>query len=253
MYLPSAINNFVLLETIFYSSFFPKESVEFVKEAICNTTAHVIDLFYDKNTITTDHLIKAVYSDCGFAPVFLNTLNESRQKSVDLSKRQLLVKVMILNSLEQVDSFMETVYEYRFGKYLRKYFVIVELARETNHNQWLYYLFAKFWRKQVLNVVVIFHKYSVQMYTYRLLADEGSSNVNISKPAAMQEQDFNLNIMNITEYPTSMIFFNKLTNLQKRKLVVSMYPLISRANPKNDGSPGYTGIDGNVAELIQLR
>lgn len=233
-----------------YSTFFPKESIQFTKDAICNTSRNVIDIFYMNTTTTTDHLLKLLYSECA-TPVLINTLNKrypNPEKETKLS-----TKVLLINSLDQVDTFMEFIYELRFRKDKRKYFVIIEWIRESNQDQWLYYLFAKFWRKQVLNVVVIFHKHSVQIYTYQLLADNNESlNANVSIPTAMQEQNFNLNVKNISHYDTSELFFNKLTNLQGRKLVVTMFPLISRANPKKDGS-SYTGIDGHVAELVRSR
>lgn len=250
MYLPSTINTFVFLETILYSTFFPKESLLFTKDAICNTSRNVIDIFYKNTTTTTDHLLKLLYSECA-TPILLNTIDKHIPNPETETK--LSTKVLLINSLDQVDTFMEFIYECRFRKDKRKYFVIIEWIRESNQEQWLYYLFAKFWRKQVLNVVVIFHKHSVQIYTYQLLADNGSLNANnISIPTAMQEQNFNLNVMNITHYDLSKLFFNKLTNLQGRKLVVTMFPLISRANPKKDGS-SYTGIDGHVAELVRSR
>lgn len=250
MYVPSSvINNFVFLEAILYSTFFPKESILFTKEAICNTSSTVIDIFYLNETTTTNHLVRLLYSECA-TPVLVNTLNKhipNPEKETKLS-----TKVMLINSLDQVDTFMNVVYEFRFRKDKRKYFVIIEWTGDSNQDQWLYYLFAKFWRKQVLNVVVIFHKQTVQIYTYQLLADSSSLNANVSIPTAMQEQDFNLNVVNITHLPTSKFFFNKLMNLQGRKLVVSMFPLISRANLKKDGR-SYTGIDGHVAELVRSR
>lgn len=249
MYLSSNINNFLFLETILYSSFFPKESIQFTKELICNTSAHVIDIFYIKSSATTDHLLQLIYKECS-TPVILNNAKETIPKPDNETK--LSSKVLIINSLDQVDTFMELINEYRFRKDRRKYFVVIELVRESNQEQWIYYLFAKFWRKQVLNVIVIFHKQSIQIYTYQLLADIGSPDANISKATAMQEQNFNLNVINITDYPTSNLFFNKLRNLQGRQLVVTMFPLVSRAIRNKDGT-AYTGIDGHVAELVRSR
>lgn len=249
MYVPLSINNFVFLETILYSTFFPKESILFTKDIICNTSANVIDLFYLKTTTTTDHLMKLLFKDCD-TPILVNTVSEYLQLPQNQTK--LSNKVLLINSLDQVDAFMEIVFEYRFSKEKRKYFVIIEFVRESNQDQWLYYLFAKFWRKQVMNVVVIFYKQTLQIYTYQLLADNGNQNTNISVPTAMQEQNFNLNVINITDYPIPKLFFNKLKNLQGRKLVVTMFPLISRAHPKKDGR-SYTGIDGHVAELVRSR
>lgn len=249
MHLLTTINNFVFLETVLYSSFFPKESIQFTKELICNTSTNVIDIFYIKSTTTTEHLLKLLYSECS-TPVLLNNLKVNMPKPDHQTK--LSIKLLIINSLDQVDTFMELVNEYRFRKDRRKYFVLIELVRESNQEQWIYYLFAKFWRKQVLNVVLIFHKKSLQMYTYQLLADVVNPDANISMPTAMQEQNFNLNVINITNYPISKLFFNKLTNLQRRQLVVTMFPLESRANPNKDGT-AYTGIDGHVAELVRSR
>ncbi len=249
MYLPASISNFVFLETLFYSTLFPKESIFYTKDAICETSHNIIDIFYMNTTTTTDHLIKLLYEECA-TPVLLTTLGHQIPEPEQETK--LSTKVLLINSLDQVDTFMEVIYEFRFGKDQRKYFVIIEWHRDSNQDQWLYYLFAKFWRKQILNVVVIFHKHTVQVYTYQLSADSGGLSVNISEPTAMQEQEFNLNVMNITGYPISKLFFNKLTNLQGRKLVVSMMPVKTRAHLKKDGR-SYTGVDGHVAELIRSR
>lgn len=249
MYLPLAsVNNVLFLETLFYSTLFPKESIQFAKDTICKTSHHVIDIFYLNTTVTTDHLLKLMYNECS-TPIILNSLSKQLPDTEQATK--LSTKVLLINSLDQLDNFMAAVYEHRFAKHQRKYFVIVESTGDLNQDQWLYYLFAKFWRKQILNVVVMFHKETIQMYTYKLLADIGSVNANVSVPTELQEQEFYLNVMNITRYPTSKLFFNKLTNLQRRKLVVSMFPLITRAYPKKDGS--YSGVDGNVADLIRSR
>lgn len=251
MYLPSNISHFLFLETVLYSAFFPKESILLAKDAICETSQNVIDLFYMNTTTTTDHMLKLLYSECA-TPVLVNVLNRRTPRRETETKSS--TKVFLVNALDQVDAFMDVIDEFRFEKDKRKYFVIVERIDATNHHQvqWLYYLFAKFWQKQVLNVVVIFHEHSLQMYTYQLLADDGGSS-NVSMPtAAMLEQTFNLRVMNITHYDIAALFFNKLTNLQGRKLVVTMFPLVSRAYLKKDGS-SYTGIDGNVAELIRSR
>lgn len=252
MYLPTNLNNLVFVETILYSTFFPKESILFTKAVICNNSyRNVIDLFYMNTTITTEHLIKLVYMECD-TPVLLNTFLNKHPASL-YEEPKLSTKVLILNSLDQVDTLMEVIDEYRINKDKQKYFVIVESIGESLHqDQWLYYLFVKFWRKQILNVVVIFHKHSVQMYTYQLLADTGCLNANTSMPTALQEKNFNLNLMNITNYPMSRLFFNKLTNLQGRKLMVTMVTVTTRAHPKKDGS-SYTGIDGHVADLVRTR
>lgn len=247
--LSSIISNFVFLETILYSTFFPKDSIQFTKDAICNTPSTVIDIFYLNTTTTTNQLLRLLYSECS-TPVLVNTLNKDIPNPEKETKSS--TKVLLINSLDQVDTFMNVVYEFRFQKDKRNYFVIIEWTGDSNQDQWLYYLFAKFWRKQVLNVVVIFHKNAVQIFTYQLLADSRNLNANISMPTAMQEQDFNLNVVNITHLPTSKFFFNKLTNLQGRKLVVTMFPLISRAHLKKDGR-SYTGIDGQAADLVRSR
>lgn len=236
------------METLFYSTLFPKESILVTKDTICKTSRNVIDLFYMNTTITTDHLLKLLYRECP-TPMLLHTL--SKQKPEPEQETQLSTKVLLINSLHQVDTFLDVIYEYRFGKAQRNYFVIVEDVRESNLDQWLYYLFAKFWRKQILNVVVMFHKDFIQMYTYQLSADVGKTS-DVTEHTEMQEEEFHLNVMNITNYPTSKLFFNKLTNLQRRKLVVTMIPIETRAIPMKDGR-SFTGIDGQVAELIRSR
>lgn len=257
MYLSESINRLVFIETLLYSAFFPEESIRFTKDAICQSSPNTIDIFYMNSTATTDHFLKLLYSEC-LVPVLLNRLGEHIE---DPEKNTAPTsKVLLINTVEQLDKFMEYIYEFRIGKDQRKYFVIIERHNHPNPDQWLYYLFAKFWRKQILNVVVVFFKDDVQIYTYHLLEDGRNSNVNNTLVPTVspnseqdyQEQEFYLNVMNITSYPTSEWFFNKLTNLQKRKLVVTMITVPSRAHLREDKT-SYMGIDGNVAELIRSR
>lgn len=63
MYLPKSITNFVFLETFLHSTFFAKESILYTKDAICETSNHVIDIFDMNTTTTTDNLIKLIYAE----------------------------------------------------------------------------------------------------------------------------------------------------------------------------------------------
>ncbi|XP_037030220.1 uncharacterized protein LOC119070041 [Bradysia coprophila] len=257
MYLAANINRLVFVEMLFYSAYFPDDAIRFTSDAICQSSHNIIDIFYVNTTTTTDRFLKLLYSKCP-VPVLLNQLGkyiENPEKDTRPS-----TKVLLINTMEQVDTFMDFIYEFRIGKDKRKYFVIIERHMEPNPDQWLYYLFAKFWRKQILNVVVVFYKESVQIFTYQLFEDCGNSDGSNISPTttspnseqAYHEQEFYLNVLNITSYPTSKWFFNKLTNLQRRKLVVTMISVPNRAYLREDKT-FYAGIDGNVAELIRSR
>lgn len=225
---PNNFEDHPLLPIIFESSL----------TVICRTEAHVINVYFDdtKSFLTSNNIMFLLSTNCDGAPLIVETYATALKKPVELKRPQLSSIVCIINdsTFELIGECLSLIKKSSEGKQFRRYFLVFEKVTQSSMD-WLRSLFREFWMKKVLNVVVIYYLECItHAISYHPFSETGFSLLNLTNRLQLTED----------------LFFNKLTNMNRHQIIISMYNQTNRATPLHTDRPGYGGVDGRVADLI---
>lgn len=228
-----------------YMASFPRAAIDEFREVICSVEAHVIHIYYDdtiQNSYTSGHVLRYLM-ECKSAPVQVETFASALVSKQDQRKSRLTVFVLLManNSEAALDFYTGVLVKKKERKHFRKFFVVFEEVGEGNPTKWLMHLFRIFWNKNIVNVVVaFFHQQNLQLFTFNPFTDNGFQLHNISVE----------NISNEKRFFEKDMFFNKIMNLHKKTLNVTMDDEEQRACFRDNR---YYGVDGELAVLMEER
>lgn len=202
---------------------------------LCSTDSNTIHLLaIDKaNFDEIDELIEWLNSDCSFKTIQLSAIEMIPTTTLQYHSE---VTVFMVNARESIHLFLKAVTGYRGSNRHHRFLVVFKFRYDLSM---LSFIFKGLARKTTFKIVVIMHdELGVSTLTYNPF-DETFDNFTNTTEAEM----------------TKDVFVRNRSDLRGRgrNLVVSMHEQNDRAVMKKDGRPGYTGVDGMTAELLEER
>lgn len=224
-----------------YSPPYNQDVIRNVSSRICLQESHVIRIIVNDGAIiplTAQHILHDLNANCLAAPVEVMLDSVFQLRSQEQYPFQLCVFVFVLSDWRQFRS--EWFNRRLEAKGLQRYVFVIEELVEASEEQtdWLHNIMAELWMKQILNVVVIFSNKGEKLRWFSYT------------PFGKWNPQIELIEMN----STSDWFFDKLRDVGKRKLTITMRADEVRAvAKKNFETEGFSGVDGMVANLIRER
>lgn len=199
--------------------------IETTKQVLCSTNSYEVVLLASErdNFDEMCELIKWLNRDCSFKAVQINTIDKLHNSL----QYQSVVTVFIVNSEQRLNNFFKVITRSEIGNSNHKFLLVFKFEHNLSIIE---NIFVKFVEKNIYNIVIISDA-SIMTYnpfTGKIISINGTKKKND-------------------------VFVRSWDDLRGRSLVVSMYKQDDRAIPKRNGTPGYTGVDGLVADLLEER
>lgn len=211
-----------------------KNLIETMEQVLCSTDSHSVHLLasHKEEFHVIGVLIEWLNRGCSYRTIQLST---STDRETITMKYQSAVTVFMVDSIKRFHNFLRAITRNE-GNRNNKFLVVLKLEYDLLI---LRTIFEGFTKKGFFNVLVLLHD---------------DTQVNIFKSNPFTDAIFSANDITAFEYEKNNDkFFRNRNDLRGRNLIVSMYEQNDRAVLKKNGRPGYTGMDGLIADLLEER
>lgn len=205
-----------------------------MQQILCSTDSNAIHLLaIDKGTLFDEigELIQSLNKHCNFKTVQLSAIDMKQTKLQYNSG----VNVFMVNTRESIHYFLQAVTRYQGSTSHHRFLVVFDFQYDL---QLLKDTFQNLAQRTTFNIVVIMHDESVEISVTYNPFDKTFNSID---DAAIREEK------------QTDVFVRNRSDLRRRTLVVSMHEQIDRAVLKKNDGPGYTGVDGLIADLLEER
>lgn len=207
-----------------------------MQNMLCTTDSDTIHfLAIGKETFDQiDELIERLNRACSFKTIQISAMDmDTKQPLVQYHSK---VTVFMVNSRKSIPYFLQAATRYIGSNSRQRFLVLFYFQYDLRV---LVNTFKKLAEKTIFKIVVIIHgELDEFLFTYSPL--DGTFNT--------------FDDSGITgEVKLENIFVRNRSELRGRSLVVSMYEQNDRAVVKKNGRPGYDGVDGLIADLLEER
>lgn len=199
---------------------------------LCSTDSNtirllVVDGIFDE----TDEFIARLNNECPFKTVQLSTINAITTKSVH---RHSEVIVFMLDSNDSIHDFEQAVTKFQDSDNHKRFVV---LSRFQYDLRMLANVFRTLARQTVFNIVVVMHADDLEEIVLQYNPFDGTTHI-VGSALKLERRE---------------LFVRNQSDLYGRKVVISMHEQFDRAISNKNGTTGYTGVDGLVADLLEER
>lgn len=206
-----------------------------LQNTLCSSDSNAIHLFaIDKETVDQlSELIQWLNTNCSFKTVRLSAIDI--QPTTWLPHHSEVV-VFMVNSRESIHHFRQAVTSYQSTTRQHRFLVVFKFHYKLRA---LENTFKDLALRSVFNVVVIMN---VELEEMMFLYNPFDGTFNTFSDTAITGEEKKRDV-----------FIRNRSYLRGRSLVVSMHEQNDRALLKKNGRPGYSGVDGLIADLLEER
>lgn len=213
-----------------------KNLITTMQKVLCSTDSYMIHLLATKRQDFDEigELIQFLNRDCSFKTVQLSEVSDTRiSRPLQFHS---VVTVLMVNSRKQFNYYIQTVTRNEGGNKNNKFLVVLKFEYELSL---VVKIFERFIEKYFFNIVIILYaEPEVSILTYNPFM---GTIFSVNDTVFFRNKGKN------------DIFVHNQDDLRGRNLVVSMYEQNDRAVLKKNGRPGYAGVDGLIADLLEER
>lgn len=206
-----------------------------LQSTLCSSDSNAIHLFaIDKETTDQlSELIQWLNTNCSFKTVRLSAIDI---KPMTLLPHHSEVIVFTVNARESIHYFLQAVTRYQSSTRQHRFLVVFKFHYNLRA---LENTFKDLAQRSIFNVVVIMN---VELEEMIFLYNPFDGTFNTFNDTATTREGKKIDV-----------FLRNRSDLRGRSLVVSMHEQNDRALLKKNGRPGYSGVDGLIADLLEER